>query len=98
MARRWNLPEEIVTVIANHHNPEASPKYRALTAMVHVADAAMMILGVGIGKDGLRYSLAPTALKQLEMTDQDLVGLFEQIIDQIWLTEIFIGVGSNKRI
>jgi len=84
MARRWQLPENLLAAIAYHHSPEeAAPKHRVLVSTVHVADAAMMMLGVGIGIDGLQYMLDPDALKRLHMNEEDLIHLVEQISDQL---------------
>ncbi len=84
MARRWQLPEHLVSSIAHHHTPqEADPAHRTLVSAVHVADAAMMMMGVGIGIDGLQYTLDSEALKRLRMSDQDLSVLVERISDQL---------------
>jgi len=96
MARRWRLPEELVMAIQYHHNPASAAKEnRLIVASVHVADAAMMMMGVGIGKDGLRYSLDPEALQRLNLNDQDILDLVDFISDQIQLAEAFIG-GEGK--
>ena len=96
MARRWRLPEELVMAIQFHHSPGlASQENKLLVASVHVADAAMMMMGIGIGKDGLRYSLEPEALQRLNLNDQDILELVDFITNQIQLAEAFIG-GEGK--
>ncbi len=84
MARRWQLPENLLAAISYHHNPEeAPPAYRDLVSAVHIADAAMMMLGVGIGIDGLQYTLDTEALQRLRMSEQDLIALVEKISDEL---------------
>ncbi len=83
MARRWQLPDNLVDALAYHHNPHKAPAHKELVSAVHVADAAMMMLGVGIGIDGLSYKLDSEALKLIRMNDQDLLRLVEQISDQL---------------
>jgi putative nucleotidyltransferase with HDIG domain len=83
MAHRWQLPDNLVTAIAHHHNPEMAPSYKILVSTIHVADAAMMMLGVGIGIDGLHYRLDVEALKRLHMNEQDMILLVEQMSDQL---------------
>lgn len=39
LAERWGLPADIVEAIACHHRPETAARNRALTSLVHVADA-----------------------------------------------------------
>jgi len=83
MAQSWQLPENLVMSIAYHHNPEKAPKHQMLVSAVHISDAAMMMLGVGIGIDGLQYSLDIEALKRLRMNEEDLAHLVEKISDQL---------------
>jgi len=83
IARRWSLPDELVTAIACHHAPQAAQHYPQLAATVHVADVSMMILGIGIGVDGLLYPLEETALDQLGMTGEDLLSLVDEISGQL---------------
>lgn len=83
IARRWQLPETLVTAIAHHHDLQSAGKYPSLVAAVHVADVSMMILGIGIGIDGLRYPLQEEALKLLGMTSEDFFYLIEQVAEQL---------------
>lgn len=92
MARRWRLPELLVKVIANHHTPTEAGEHQLMASVVHMADSAMMMLGVGLGKDGLRYNLDPSAVALLSMNEHDLSYLLDEIIDQIQIAEVFIGI------
>jgi putative nucleotidyltransferase with HDIG domain len=83
IARRWQLPEDLVDAIAFHHEPQAARSHQTLVATIHVADVSMMMLGVGIGIDGLRYPLEAGALKRLEMTEKDLFYLVERVTEQL---------------
>jgi putative nucleotidyltransferase with HDIG domain len=93
IARRWQLPENLVTAIAHHHEPQMAENHQLLVATVHVADVSMMILGVGIGIDGLRYPLEEGALKRLGMTWEDLFRLIEQIAEQLTKAKELISLG-----
>jgi len=83
IARRWQLPEELVAAIAHHHEPQLTGNRSVLVATVHVADAAMMMLGIGVGIDGLRYPLQEDAIRLLGMTGEDLCHLVELIVEQL---------------
>jgi putative nucleotidyltransferase with HDIG domain len=93
IARRWQLPESLVTAIAYHHEPQAAKNYQLLAATIHVADVSMMILGVGIGVDGLRYPLEESALKRLGMTWEDLFHHVEQVAEQLAKAKELISLG-----
>lgn len=47
IARHWRLPDDVVTMIGNHHAPEGSGHAASLTDCVHVADALSHNLGYG---------------------------------------------------
>jgi putative nucleotidyltransferase with HDIG domain len=83
IARRWQLPETLVTAIAHHHEPQAAEKYPLLVAAVHVADVSMMVLGIGIGVDGLRYPLQEESLKCLGMNREDFFCLIDDVAGQL---------------
>jgi putative nucleotidyltransferase with HDIG domain len=93
MARRWQFPDILVTAIAHHHDLQSAGKYPSLVAAVHVADASMMILGVGIGADGLQYPLENEALKRLGMTSEDFFDLIEQVAGQLTKAKELISLG-----
>jgi putative nucleotidyltransferase with HDIG domain len=93
MARRWQLPDNLVEAIAHHHEPKVSQSHQILVSTIHVSDAAMMMLGVGIGVDGLRYNLDEEALKRLGMTGESLLHLVEQISGQLTRAKELISIG-----
>lgn len=41
LARRWHLPEPLVTAIEFQHNPDKAPKHRAVTAVLAIASLAL---------------------------------------------------------
>lgn len=80
MARRWNFPPILVDAIACHHRPSQAKEGMLLASAVHIADAGMMALGVGIGYDGLQYGLDPTACKLMNWSEEKLLTLVEQVV------------------
>jgi HD-like signal output (HDOD) protein len=92
MARRWNLPASLQQTIAFHHHPSDAGENAPLAAAVHIADAAVMTLGIGIGRDGLQYNFDPAALEMWGWTETDQVGLFDRIQGMVHDAEGFIGL------
>jgi len=76
VAKKWNLPEELIEAIEYHHTPEKATKNKKLTAIVHVADAIVMAMGIGLGADGMVYHLSEEALNILGIDE----GMLEQLI------------------
>ncbi len=71
IAEKWNLPKELVDSISHHHSPEKAEVDLRLTSIVHVSDAICLMLGWGLGADGLFYPLSETALENLGVENID---------------------------
>lgn len=78
LLERWNLPSSLVSAVRYHHAPMEANLASPLPCIVHIADAISLMLGIGLGMDGLAYALDPGALAALNLTDAD----FEQIAGQ----------------
>jgi putative nucleotidyltransferase with HDIG domain len=83
LAHHWQLPDELITAIAFHHEPQKTPKHLDLAAAVHIADISMKVLGIGIGVDGLSYPLEHDALVALNMSWEDIFSLSEQVRENL---------------
>jgi HD-like signal output (HDOD) protein len=93
MAERWKLPEHITEVIRFHHTPtKISPPNRTVGYAVHAADAAMMMLGVGVGVDGLQYPIDPNMVTALKWKEQSFEKLFERVMPLISEAEDFLRI------
>ncbi|MHB9145937.1 MAG: HDOD domain-containing protein [Symbiobacteriia bacterium] len=88
LALKWNLPLNLAEAIANHHQPAMHVlaghvldpgNAGQLTALVHVADAVVLMLGIGIGVDGLAYPLEQQALDALGLSEEGVVRLVTEI-------------------
>lgn len=79
LLERWNLPPSLVAAVRHHHAPLDAPSPALLPCLVHVADAVCLTLGIGLGLDGMAYTLYPAALGALGLTDVD----FEQVAGQV---------------
>ena len=79
VAQKWNLPSTFYEVITYHHQPELSKDEKTLTSIVHVADSLTLMMGYGLGVDGLNYPLSREALKVTGLTKSD----FKEIIVQV---------------
>lgn len=95
MARRWHLPEHLVEAIAYHHRPSLANAGGLLAAAVHVADGAMMMLGVGLGRDGLQYALDPLAYERMGWTEAQLPELVDRVLPLISEAEAFVQPGRK---
>lgn len=81
LAEKWNLPPELVEAIAYHHNPEKAQVNKNITAIVHVADAVCMAMGIGIGIDGMLYPFSEQAMKLIDLNESDIDSVISQLTD-----------------
>lgn len=79
LAAKWNLPNELVDAIANHHNPMNAEQKSKITAFVHIADAICLMLGFGLGSDGLLYPLDGDVLNMVGVTEE----MFEEAMSEV---------------
>lgn len=83
VAEKWNLPVTLVEAIAFHHEPAKATVAPHITAITHVADTVCMIMGVGLGADGLMYTFDQSVFDLLSITEQDIEKLIAEISDHL---------------
>lgn len=81
VVEKWNLPPELVEAIALHHCPEKAQINKKLTAIVHVADALSLAMGIGMGIDGMMYPLSAEAMELLGLDENSLETMVSQLSD-----------------
>ncbi|ABR46996.1 metal dependent phosphohydrolase [Alkaliphilus metalliredigens QYMF] len=81
VAEKWNLPADLVDAIAYHHTPEKSEMNAITTSIVHIADAVTMMMGIGLGVDGMAYGLSPYAIEKLSLTEVQVQEIIGECID-----------------
>ena len=89
----WSLPDEIVNTVQWHHAPEKAQQTSTMLDIVHVANFMSMMIGVGIGRDGLQHQ------PSVEVTDR--IGLepyhLEKVASQTmqWVNELSEVLGPS---
>jgi HD-like signal output (HDOD) protein len=83
---QWNLPDVYSYVTIYHHTPEELPsgasEHRKVLDVVHVANSLCLMLGLGIGADGMQYNVSTDSLERLGIADstEQLMAEFVDII------------------
>jgi len=90
VAEKWNLPEILVEAIAKHHCPREAINNPKLTSIVHVADAASMSMGIGLGGDGLLYPFDGFATDRLNLTENMIEEIIAEIADSLMDAETLL--------
>ncbi|HWP95787.1 MAG TPA: HDOD domain-containing protein [Syntrophomonadaceae bacterium] len=81
VAEKWSLPPQLVEAIQLHHYPDLAQANEKLTAIVHMADAICLSMGIGVGVDGLLYPVSAHAVKILGMSEADIENQVSELAD-----------------
>lgn len=78
---RWNLPDDIVHTVRWHHHPGQAEQGSILIDLVHIADTACTLLGIGIGADSIHYEHSLSAVANVGLKGPHLHDLAQDILD-----------------
>ncbi|MEN6317566.1 MAG: HDOD domain-containing protein [Syntrophaceae bacterium] len=77
IASHWNFPADMRDAIIYHHRPDLMPDGGSQSAwLVYLADQACIMMGIGLGSDGLAYKGLSEAIVRLQIRQKD----FEECI------------------
>lgn len=90
VAIKWDLPPDLVDAIGHHHTPENSDANIKLVSIVHIADAITMMMGIGLGLDGMAYNLSQVAIETLGLDEEEFHNIISQVADLVTDEDSFI--------
>lgn len=70
--KTWSLPENIVNAVRWHHDPDSAEESQILIDIVHIADVLCLMIGIGVGREGLRYKPSSGATERLGVANKHL--------------------------
>ena len=80
---KWDMPESYRTVVAYHHEPNELPedklKYQPLLDVVTLANTICLMLGIGLGADGLQAYMFPESIERLGI--KNFENLLSEMVD-----------------
>jgi putative nucleotidyltransferase with HDIG domain len=77
IATQWNFPADMRDAIMYHHRPDLMPNGGSDNAwLVYLADQACIMMGIGLGNDGLAYKGLSEAIVKFKLRQRD----FEECI------------------
>lgn len=64
----WSFPPEVTEAVRWSHAPDGIDPPSVLADLLHVGDVLCLTIGIGTGKEGLKYRASPTATRRLKAT------------------------------
>ncbi len=87
VAEKWQLPEVIVLGIRHHHQPNALDPPNAIVDALHLADCLCLLLGIGLGTDGLSYRSDEAVMERHGLRESDLELIGAQVLIEVQRVE-----------
>jgi putative nucleotidyltransferase with HDIG domain len=92
----WGLPEEIVSAVRWHHDPDAADATSTLIDIVHVANVLCLMIGIGVGREGLQYRPSPVVTKRLGIKSAHLEKVASHTLD--WVSDLTDAYEENQEV
>jgi putative nucleotidyltransferase with HDIG domain len=71
IGKMWKFSPKLVHIIRHHHLSEEAMRRDRDIAIVYLADCLCMMMGIGVGADGLAYRFHDSVLRDLGMSAAD---------------------------
>ena len=92
----WGLPEEIVSAVRWHHDPDAADTTSTLIDIVHVANVLCLMIGIGVGREGLQYRPSPVVTKRLGIKSAHIEKVASHTLD--WVSDLTDVYEENQEV
>ncbi len=83
LVSKWDMPEAYRVAVAYHHKPNELPEdkkqHQPILDVVTLANTICLMLGIGLGADGLQAYMFPEPIERLGITNFD--SLLSEMID-----------------
>ena len=83
VAKKWGFNSKMVDIIENHHMPKEAKEAPHETSIIYLADMLCMIMGLGVGSDGLAYRFHDEIIKKIGYAEKGFMGIIVKMYDKI---------------
>ena len=92
IATEWKFSPKMINIIRHHHLSDESQQKNTDIAIVYLADCVCMMMGVGIGEDGLAYRFHGDVIKSLNITHEDIAMIIADFTQEMQKVEKLISI------
>lgn len=98
IAEQWKLPDAIVRCIRFHHTPGELVPHDTHVDIVYLANCVCLLLGIGLGEDGLCYRADQAVMERHDLCERDLEEVGVQMMIELQRVEqLFSGAVDTHR-
>lgn len=83
---KWSIPDSIINAVRWHHAPESAEGPDTMLDIVHVANMLCLMIGIGVGREGLSYQPSGAVVKRLGLETAHLEKVASQTLQ--WTNEL----------
>jgi putative nucleotidyltransferase with HDIG domain len=84
--KSWSFPSEVTEAVRWHHDPDSAQQSNPVTDIVHVANVLCLMMGIGVGREGLQYEPSSSSTKRLGIKARELEYIASQTLQ--WVNEL----------
>lgn len=95
IAENWKLPDTIVRCVRYHHSPGKLDPPDPLVDVVYLANCICLLLGVGLGSDGLNHRADHDVMERHGLHEQDLELIGAQMLTDLKQVEQLYADGAH---
>ena len=92
VAENWKFSPKMVEIIRHHHLPQETSISEFESAIVYMADTICMMMGIGVGSDGLAYRFHHEVVESLELTEIEFQKMVAGFVEKIKQLETMIEI------
>jgi HD-like signal output (HDOD) protein len=96
IAEKWDFNPDMVTIIRNHHDPNKATADDLSIPVVYLADSICMMIGIGVGSDGLSYRYHQDVVDRLKVTEIDMQFIIADFWEKLKSVEELINLSGGK--
>lgn len=98
IAEKWSLPETIVRCIRFHHTPHDAHPADPLVDAVHIGDCVCLLLGIGLGEDGLSYRADGAVMERCGLREADLERIGLEVTMELQRVQALFAQGTTDTV
>jgi HD-like signal output (HDOD) protein len=83
VAKKWHFSERMEEMIGNHHLDDQWDEDDIEMCIVYLADTLCMMMGIGVGSDGLAYRFHRKVIQKLGLTEKDMQIIMASFVEKM---------------